>query len=87
MSEEKTLGREEIEKILLMLSDLVIANAISIEGNLELLTQLDFIFAKASLSMAMDATQPQFNTKGYIDIHKGRHPLLDPKTVVVRPLP
>ena len=74
--------KEEIEKILLMLSDLVTANAISIEGNLELLTQLDFIFAKASLSMAMDATQPQFNTKGYIDIHKGRHPLLDPKTVV-----
>lgn len=74
--------KEEIEKILLMLSDLVTANAISIEGNLELLTQLDFIFAKAALSMAMDATQPKFNTKGYIDIHKGRHPLLDPKTVV-----
>ena len=74
--------KEEIEKILLMLSDLVTANAISIEGNLELLTQLDFIFAKAALSMSMDATQPQFNTKGYIDIHKGRHPLLDPKTVV-----
>ena len=74
--------KEEIEKILLMLSDLVTANAISIEGNLELLTQLDFIFAKAALSMSMDATQPKFNTKGYIDIHKGRHPLLDPKTVV-----
>ena len=74
--------KEEIEKILLMLSDLVTANVISIEGNLELLTQLDFIFAKAALSMAMDATQPKFNTKGYIDIHKGRHPLLDPKTVV-----
>ena len=74
--------KEEIEKILLMLSDLVTANAISIEGNLELLTQLDFIFAKAALSMAMDGTQPLFNTKGFIDIHKGRHPLLDPKTVV-----
>ncbi|WP_405726075.1 endonuclease MutS2, partial [Anaerotignum sp.] len=74
--------KEEIEKILLMLSDLVTANAISIEGNLELLTQLDFIFAKAALSMSMDGTQPVFNTKGYIDIHKGRHPLLDPKTVV-----
>ena len=74
--------KEEIEKILLMLSDLVTANAISIEGNLELLTQLDFIFAKAALSIAMDGTQPVFNTKGYIDIHKGRHPLLDPKTVV-----
>lgn len=30
----------------------------------------------------MDGTQPLFNTKGYINIHKGRHPLLDPKKVV-----
>lgn len=74
--------KEEIEKILLMLSDLVTANAITIEGNLELLTQLDFIFAKAALSLSMDGTQPLFNTKGYIHIQKGRHPLLDPKTVV-----
>lgn len=74
--------KEEIEKILLMLSDLVTANAITIEGNLELLTQLDFIFAKAALSLSMDGTQPLFNQKGYIHIQKGRHPLLDPKTVV-----
>ena len=74
--------KEEIEKILIALSDLVTANAFAIEGNLELLTQLDFIFAKANLSLAMDGTQPMFNTKGYIDIHKGRHPLLDKKTVV-----
>ncbi len=74
--------KEEIEKILLMLSDLVTANAFAIEGNLELLTQLDFIFAKAALSLSMDGSQPIFNTEGYIDIHKGRHPLLDAKTVV-----
>ena len=74
--------KEEIEKILLMLSDLVTANAITIEGNLELLTQLDFIFAKAALSLSMGGTQPLFNTKGYVHIQKGRHPLLDPKTVV-----
>lgn len=74
--------KEEIEKILMALSDLVTANAISIEANLELLTQLDFIFAKAALSLSMEATQPDFNRNGYINIQKGRHPLLDPKTVV-----
>ena len=74
--------KEEIEKILIALSDMVTANAFAIEGNLELLTQLDFIFAKANLSIAMDGTQPLFHTKGYINIHKGRHPLLDPKKVV-----
>ena len=56
--------KEEIEKILIALSDMVTANAFAIEGNLELLTQLDFIFAKANLSLAMDGTQPLFNTKG-----------------------
>ena len=74
--------KEEIEKILLELSDMVTAHAISIEANLELLTQLDFIFAKAALSLSMGGTQPLFNTRGYINIQKGRHPLLDPKTVV-----
>ncbi|MCL2421601.1 MAG: Smr/MutS family protein, partial [Defluviitaleaceae bacterium] len=46
------------------------------------LTQLDFIFAKGELSLAMRATQPVFNENGYIDIKKGRHPLLPNDTVV-----
>lgn len=74
--------KEEIEKILIALSMLVIQNEAQLGANLELLTQLDFIFAKAQLSLSMDGTQPLFNTKGYIHIMKGRHPLLDKKTVV-----
>lgn len=74
--------KEEIEKILLALSDMVTANAATLEANLELLTQLDFIFAKAALSLSMGGTQPLFNTRGYVNIQKARHPLLDAKTVV-----
>ncbi len=74
--------KEEIEKILITLSDLVTANAVTLEANLELLTQLDFIFAKAALSLSMGGTQPLFNTRGYVNIQKARHPLLDAKTVV-----
>ena len=74
--------REEIEKILTSLSIMVIQNEAQLSANLELLTQLDFIFAKAQLSLSMDGTQPLFNTKGYVNIQKGRHPLLDKKTVV-----
>ncbi len=74
--------KEEIEKILIALSALVIQNEAQLGANLELLTQLDFIFAKAQLSLSMDGTQPLFNTRGYIHIMKGRHPLLDKKTVV-----
>ena len=74
--------REEIEKILTSLSIMVIQNEAQLGANMELLTQLDFIFAKAQLSLSMDGTQPLFNTKGYVNIQKGRHPLLDKKTVV-----
>ena len=74
--------QEEIQKILVQLSLLVTQHEAQLAANLELLTQLDFIFAKAQLSLSMDGTQPMFQTKGYVNILKGRHPLLDQKTVV-----
>ena len=48
----------------------------------DLLTKLDFIFARAQLSRSMNGTQPDFNEEGRILIKKGRHPLLDKKKVV-----
>ena len=48
----------------------------------KILVELDFIFARAALAMDMNATRPIFNTKGYINIRKGRHPLIDKKKVV-----
>ena len=74
--------KEEIEKILIYLSDRVRENADVIASNLEVLTQLDFIFAKGNLALDMKASIPVFNTHGYIDIKKGRHPLLNQATVV-----
>lgn len=74
--------KEEIEKILAELSQVVTENAAVLKTNLEMLTYLDFVFAKANLSLSMNGTQPLFNLKGYIHIQKGRHPLLDPANVV-----
>ena len=74
--------KEEIDRILMALSLLVTQNEAQLSANLELLTQLDFIFAKAHLSLSMEGTQPIFGTDGYLHIRKGRHPLLDKKTVV-----
>lgn len=74
--------KEEIRKILVELSRLVTENTLILEADLELLTQMDFIFAKGALSISMGGTQPLFNTKGYINIQKARHPLLDEKAVV-----
>ncbi|BCN29153.1 endonuclease MutS2 [Anaeromicropila herbilytica] len=74
--------QEEIEKILADLSNLVAEENENLSANVKILTELDFIFAKASLSKALKATEPLFNDKSYINIKKGRHPLIDPKHVV-----
>jgi MutS2 family protein len=74
--------QKEIEVVLANLSVLAGAQTVSIGHNLSLLIRLDFIFAKASLSKSLQGSEPIFNTRGYINIKKGRHPLLDKKKVV-----
>ena len=74
--------KNEVEKILADLSAKVAEQAELIAADIEVLTHLDFIFAKAELSLAMEASEPKFNGNGYINIRRGRHPLLDKKTVV-----
>lgn len=74
--------QEEIEKILADLSNQAAEFSNELKENLTVLVELDFIFAKAALSKQMRGTEPVFNEKGYINIKKGRHPLIDPKAVV-----
>ena len=74
--------QEEIEKVLSELSNLTAAHIEEIEENFHLLTKLDFIFAKASLSRSYHGSEPIFNTKGIIRLKQARHPLLDAKKVV-----
>lgn len=74
--------KAEIERILEYLSGLVMEGSDIISANLEIITILDFIFAKGNLALDMKGSKPLFNTKGYINIKKGRHPLLEEKTVV-----
>lgn len=74
--------QEEIEKILAELSNTVAVEKENIEYNLKTLSELDFIFARAQLSKQMKATEPKFNDRRYINIKKGRHPLIDSHKVV-----
>jgi len=74
--------KEEIEVILATLSASAGEHVAALSHNFYLLTQLDFIFAKAGLALDMNAARPLFNTKRLIRIRKGRHPLLDKKKVV-----
>ncbi len=73
--------QDEIEKILASLSALTAPYSKDLEKNVLLLAELDFIFAKASLSKKMQASEPLFD-RNYIEIRKGRHPLI-PKDQVV----
>ena len=73
---------KEIEVILSTLSSRAAAELEPLETNLELLTRLDFIFARAQLSRSYNGSEPVFNQKGIINIEKGRHPLLDKKKAV-----
>lgn len=73
---------KEIEKILAELSAQAAEHVESLNYNIETLTELDFIFARASLAKAMKASEPKFNDRGYINIKKGRHPLIDSHIVV-----
>ncbi len=84
-NELKTLALEEkreIEKILERLSLEAAAYTGILAENERILTLLDFIYAKAQLSRQMEAAEPVFNTRHYIHIKEGRHPLLDKKKVV-----
>ncbi len=74
--------QEEIKRILADLSAQASQHVETIAQNQKIMTLLDFIFAKASLAMEQNATVPVFNMEGYVNIRKGRHPLLDKKKVV-----
>jgi len=74
--------KEEIAKILADLSAQAGEHTKELATNQKTMTFLDFIFAKAELAMDMNATEPIFNTDHYINIRKGRHPLLNKKKVI-----
>lgn len=73
---------EEIEVILGDLSSQAAVHTSELAADQKIMTTLDFIFAKAKLAMEQNATEPIFNTEHYIQIRKGRHPLLDKKKAV-----
>ncbi len=84
-NELKILHEEEkleVERILKLLSLDVKNFASIIRLNYELLEELDFIFAKAKLSYALNAVEPNLTDDGYTNLINSVHPLLDPKEAV-----
>lgn len=74
--------REEIERILSEFTDKISAFAQFLVANSEIIAYLDGVFAKARYCIELNATRPKLNDRGILDIKRGRHPLIDKKSVV-----
>lgn len=72
----------EKQRILYTLTALISGYGKEIGLNIEIAESLDFAFAKGKLSAAMGAVSPVINTKRFIRIRKGRHPLISKDTCV-----
>ncbi|MBP1927227.1 DNA mismatch repair protein MutS2 [Sedimentibacter acidaminivorans] len=82
VSNLKIEEKKEVERILLELSLMIGDIEREMIDNQQLLTQLDFIFAKGKYAISINAIEPKINDKGYIRIKNGRHPLIDSNVVV-----
>ena len=74
---------EEIQRILKSLSSAAADESCSILKNLEIITELDAIFARARYSREINGVEPQINGDGQIHIKQGRHPLLQGHVVPI----
>lgn len=79
----ETREEQEIQKILAILTNLVLEYVEEMQQNLDVLAELDFIFAKGKLSQSMDGGAPTILENSSINIIQGRHPLIAGKVVPI----
>jgi DNA mismatch repair protein MutS2 len=82
LREAKGKEIQEINRILKNLSNMVAETTESLLVNVQILAEVDFIFAKARYSNALKAVRPKLNNQGLVNIKRGRHPLLSDDEVV-----
>lgn len=82
LQEARVKEKQEVERILMMLTEEVAVEADSILENVDIVAELDFIFAKAFYAKRIKATKPILNNERYMNLRLARHPLIDPKVVV-----
>ena len=75
--------QQEVERILRRLTDLIAAQLGSITDTVAVLAHLDLIYAKARWAEAADASAPQLDIRGRLDLVRARHPLLEGNVVPI----
>lgn len=74
--------KQEIEAILKALSVRVGSYANELKVDMDCLYEIDSLYALAEYAYVNKCVKPKVNANGYINIIKGRHPLIDKKKVV-----
>ncbi|MCL1948830.1 MAG: endonuclease MutS2 [Turicibacter sp.] len=74
--------RREIDRILRVLTEEVKLHTESLALNVEIMSEIDFMFAKGKYARAIRASRPKMNTQGVIRLVQARHPLIDGNKVV-----
>lgn len=82
LREVRVKEKQEIDKILHELSAKIALVCDELLQNVQILAEVDFIFAKALYGKALKATQPKLNDVGFIQMKKARHPLIPYEEVV-----
>ncbi|KGX84819.1 endonuclease MutS2 [Pontibacillus marinus] len=82
LQEAKVQEKHEVERILIELSERIAADEGFLYQNVEVLAQLDFMFAKARLGKDMRGAMPGINDQGIIKMRQARHPLIEEDEVV-----
>jgi DNA mismatch repair protein MutS2 len=71
----------EVARILAELSAITGAEAVQIRVNVAIYVDLDLALARAAVADRMNAVEPIIVDEATIDVHDGRHPLLDGRAV------
>lgn len=82
LREAKVQEKQEIEKVLVELTRQTAEQSAELLHNVDVLQEVDFIFAKAHYAQALKASRPQININGVLSLKKARHPLIHADEVV-----
>ena len=74
--------KHEIERILKALAIQVLKYEQQIRLDMEILGHFDFVFAKAKFALEFQASRPEINNDGLVELKQARHPLIPPEKVV-----
>lgn len=82
LQEASVKEKQEIERILQEITEQITLEEAPLLINIEVLSDIDVMFARAKLGKQMKASMPKMNDNGIIKMQQARHPLIPKEEVV-----